>query len=167
MRARVPARGCVHDFRTSGVPIAVPAAQWEPCHRAMNTTSTRSTVRPVRVVLVDDQAMFRHGARAVVACTPGFEVVGEAVDGESGLRLVAELDPELVIVDVRMPGMDGIEVVERLHAEDPERVLVLCSGGGLRGLAPVARLSGASALVNKHWLTPRTLRGLWIAHRRR
>ena len=73
----------------------------------------------------------------------------------------------MVIVDVRMPGMDGIELADRLRAADRTRVIVLATTVDTRALAPLARGCGASALVCKHWLTPRMLRGLWVAHRRR
>jgi DNA-binding NarL/FixJ family response regulator len=121
----------------------------------------------IRVVTVDDHAPFREAARAVVELMPGFEIVGESDDGDDALRLVHDADPDIVIVDVRMPGIDGIEVATRLRDEDPTRIVVLATSADLRGLAPLARRSGAAALVQKRWLTPRFLRGLWIAHRRR
>lgn len=121
---------------------------------------------PVRVVTVDDQPVFRHAARAIVDSTPGFTLVGESADGESALELVSETHPDIVILDVRMPGIDGIEVAERLRADDPDRIIVLASSVDMTQLAELARECGASALVHKHWLTPRFLHGLWVAHRR-
>lgn len=129
--------------------------------------STRETLRPVRIVTVDDQPAFLIAARAIIASTPGFELVGESADGESALRVVTEADPDFVLVDVRMPGTDGIEVAARLLAEDPTRVVVLASTLAPGSLSRLARACGASAVVRKHWLTPRLLRGLWVAHRRR
>jgi DNA-binding NarL/FixJ family response regulator len=122
---------------------------------------------PIRIVTVDDQRPFREATRALVTGTPGFELVGESEDGEGALRLVHDADPDMVIVDVRMPGMDGIEVAHRLSTEDPTRVIVLVSSADLRPLSGLAWSSGAAALVRKHWLTPQLLRGLWAAHRRR
>jgi len=121
----------------------------------------------IRVVTVDDQQPFREAARALVGGTPGFELVGESEDGEAALHLVQEADPDMVILDVRMPGMDGIEVADRLKAEDRSRVIVLVSSADLRPLSDLAWSCGADALVRKHWLTPHLLRGLWAAHRRR
>jgi DNA-binding NarL/FixJ family response regulator len=118
-------------------------------------------------VTVDDQAVFREAARALVAGTPGFELAGEAADGQAALRQVRETDPDMVILDVRMPGMDGIEVARLLTAEEPTRLIVLASSADLRKLSLLAGSCGAAALVSKHWLTPRLLRGLWVAHRRR
>jgi DNA-binding NarL/FixJ family response regulator len=121
----------------------------------------------VRVVTVDDQPYFRRAAADVIASTPGFELVGESCDGAAALELVPFLDPDMVIVDVRMPGLDGIEVARRLRDDDPTRIVVLATSVDASGFARLAQASGAAALVNKHWLTPRLLRGLWVALRRR
>ena len=78
-----------------------------------------SATRPVRVLAVDDQAVFRRVARDVIAATPGFELIGEAGCGDEGLQAVERLAPDLVLLDVRMPGIDGIEVARRLAATAP------------------------------------------------
>ena len=124
------------------------------------------TQRPVRILTVDDQAPFREAAKHMVAGTPGFVVAGESTNGESAVRMARELDPDLVLVDVRMDGMDGIETTRRLTRDDPSRVVVLVSGDDLRALSEQIRESGAAAVLRKHWLSPRLLRGLWIALRR-
>jgi len=122
---------------------------------------------PIRIATVDDQRPFREAARALLTAMPDFELVGESADGEEALRLVRESDPDMVLLDVRMAGLDGIEVASRLSAEDPSRVIILVSSGDLRPLSGLARSCGADALVNKHWLTRNLLRGLWAVHRRR
>jgi DNA-binding NarL/FixJ family response regulator len=130
----------------------------------------RARVSPsgmVRVLTVDDQAAFREAARAIVEHTPGFEVVGESADGASAIRLAREVDPDMVILDMRMAGLHGIDTARSLNEEDPTRVLVLTSSADLRGLAGLSEASGIAALVRKHWLSPRLLRGLWVVHRRR
>jgi CheY-like chemotaxis protein len=70
-------------------------------------------------------------------------------------------------VDVRMAGRDGIETARALTHDDPTRVIVLVSSADVREVSALARGAGAAALLRKHWLTPRLLRGLWVAHRRR
>ncbi len=102
----------------------------------------------VRVVVVDDQAPFRAAARAVLARTPGFALVGEASDGEAALALVDEVRPDLVLMDIMMPVLDGLAATARLRASHPEVVVVLVStyergalpegvaAGGCGGLPP-------------------------------
>ncbi len=80
----------------------------------------------IRVVLVDDQAMVRTGLRMVLAAEGDIEVVGEAADGAAGVRTVTELRPDVVLLDVRMPGTDGLEAARQILAADlPTRVVVL------------------------------------------
>ena len=114
----------------------------------------------VRLLTVDDQPLFREATRAVVAQTPDFELVGEAADGQAAIRVAREVDPDMVIMDVRMAGMDGIETTRALTAEDPTRLVVLVSSADVRELSALARAAGAVALLRKHWITPRMLRKL-------
>ena len=88
-------------------------------------------------------AFFRSAARAIVDSTPGFELVGESADGESALELIPRLDPDIVILDVRMPGIDGIDVADRLHREDPDRIIILASSARAGALSRLARGCGA------------------------
>jgi two-component system, NarL family, invasion response regulator UvrY len=123
--------------------------------------------RTVRVMTVDDQMFFQRATHALIDVIPEFELVGEPMDGYAALALAPTADPDLVLTDIRMPGLDGIEFARLLSAEDPTRVIVLASSAHPTEFAPLARDCGAAALVHKQWLTPRFLRGLWIAHRRR
>ena len=123
---------------------------------------------PIRVMTVDDHPVFRTAAADIVAAMPGFESVGESEDAQAALEQVAAADPDIVIVDVRMPGMDGFELAGRLAEQDPEPGhRARLQHGRPRLLAPGQLDLGAAAMVSKHWLTPRMLRGLWLVHRRR
>jgi DNA-binding NarL/FixJ family response regulator len=102
------------------------------------------------VLLVDDQALLRLGFRLVIESEPDLEVVGEASDGRVALEQVAALAPDVVLMDIRMPGMDGIEATRRLVAEHPEtRVLVLTTFD-LDEYAFAALRSGASGFLLKN-----------------
>ncbi|MDJ1113687.1 response regulator [Microbacterium dauci] len=84
------------------------------------------TDNSIRVLLVDDQELIRVGFRLVLDAEPDIEVVGEAGDGAAALSATATLRPDVVLMDVRMPGMDGIQATGRIRAEHPDvRVLVL------------------------------------------
>ena len=109
---------------------------------------------------VDDQAVFRSVSREVIEATAGFESAGEAASGEEALRLVEEAKPQLVLVDVRMPGMDGVETARRLHASHPDLVVVLISLDDPPGAAG----SGAMPFARKQDFGPALLRDLWAAH---
>lgn len=79
-----------------------------------------------RIVIVDDQAAFRSAARLVVELSDGFEVVGEAETGEQAVTMVAELRPDVVLMDVNLPGHDGLEATRRIIASgSTARILVL------------------------------------------
>jgi two-component system, NarL family, invasion response regulator UvrY len=118
----------------------------------------------VSVLTVDDQPYFRDAARDVIGATAGFEAVGEACSGGEALAVVEELKPQLVLVDVRMPGMDGIETTRRMKAAHPELVVVLISIEDTTNLPAAAGSSGAAALVRKQDFKPSLLRNLWRAH---
>jgi CheY-like chemotaxis protein len=120
----------------------------------------------VTVLVVDDQPVFRRVARAVIDATPGFEQVGDATSGPEALRRADELKPDLVLMDVYMPDMDGFEAARRLTQSHPGVVVVLISLESLEDIGDATGLAacGAVAFVQKHDLVPATLRGLWAAH---
>ena len=80
----------------------------------------------IRIVLADDQALLRKGFRMILEAEDGFEIVGEAADGDDAVRLVGLYEPDVVLMDVRMPGLDGIEATRAIAASGaPSRVLIL------------------------------------------
>lgn len=116
---------------------------------------------PLSVVVVDDQAPFRLAARAVVRRTEGFELVGEAANGLEAISLIESLHPDLVLMDINMPEMGGLEATRRIVAEHPETVVFLCSTYDVNDLPEDARTSGARAYMHKEQFGPTTLRRLW------
>jgi two-component system invasion response regulator UvrY len=118
----------------------------------------------VEVLTVDDQEVFRAVARDVIEATPGFTSGGEAASGLEALRLLPELEPALALVDVRMPGMDGVETARRLVAAAPGLIVILISLEDPENLPSAAAHCGAAALVRKQEFCPALLRRLWAAH---
>lgn len=80
---------------------------------------------PVRVVIADDHAVVREGLRLILEASPGVDVVGEAVDGAAAVRLVEEIEPDVVLMDLRMPGMDGLEAIARIKESRPRIAVVI------------------------------------------
>jgi pilus assembly protein CpaE len=119
------------------------------------------TTSPLSVIIVDDQAPFRLAAKAVLRRMEGFELVGEAENGVEAISLAHALHPDLVLMDINMPEMGGIEATRMIMAERPETVVILCSTYGVSDLPPEAATSGARAYVHKEQLEAKTLRRLW------
>jgi DNA-binding NarL/FixJ family response regulator len=109
---------------------------------------------PVTVVIVDDHPSFRASARTLLELE-GFEVVGEAADGKSGLEIAKRLKPELVLLDVALPDTNGFDVAERL-AGGPSKV-ILTSSREQRDLGSRVRSSGALGFVPKDRLSGHAL----------
>jgi DNA-binding NarL/FixJ family response regulator len=114
---------------------------------------------PPSVLIVDDHEDFRVSARALLELH-GFDVVGDVEDGETGLDAAEQLRPDVVLLDVQLPGMDGFEVAERLaQAEPPPQVVLISSR---RRSAYEARLPGApvAGFLGKHELSGAALAAL-------
>ena len=117
----------------------------------------------VRVLIVDDQTPFREASRMVVELTDGFEVAGEALDGEEAVTMVKELRPDLVLMDVQMPRLNGIEATRQiLELDHPPRVLVMSTheSGDFGDLAVAA---GAIAFIAKAQFSMDALTDAWDA----
>jgi two-component system, NarL family, response regulator YdfI len=79
----------------------------------------------IRILVADDHLIIRQGLRLILETQDGFDLVGEASDGAEAVRLCAEIKPEVVLMDLRMPGMDGLTAIERLRVEQPEIAVVI------------------------------------------
>ena len=115
----------------------------------------------VSVLIVDDQAPFRRAAAAVVKVTGGFDVVGEAASGEEAVELAAALAPQVVLMDINMGGINGIEAARRITSANPDVVVVLLSTYQADDLPADAATSGAVAYVNKEEFGPQVLQDAW------
>ena len=117
----------------------------------------------VRVLLVDDQAPFLRAMSAVVQETAGFEVVGQALSGEDSILAAAKLLPDLVLMDVNLPGIDGLEATRRLRGrQSPPVVLLLSTYDEDAGARFVAEC-GATAYLTKSAFGPDRLLEVWAA----
>jgi NarL family two-component system response regulator YdfI len=101
-------------------------------------------VKPIRVLITDDHLIVREGLRLILETADGIEVVGEASDGAECLRLVPELNPDVILMDLQMPGMDGITAIGRLRNDYPDIAIVILTTFNeddlmLRGLHAGAR----------------------------
>jgi DNA-binding NarL/FixJ family response regulator len=115
----------------------------------------------VPVLIVDDQAPFRSVARTVVALASGFTVVAEAESGEEAIDLAGERHPKLVLMDINLPGINGIEATTRILARDAETTVILLSTYTQADLPADARTCGAAAYVHKEDMSPALLRQIW------
>ena len=112
----------------------------------------------VRVLVVDEHEVFGMAAGAVVAATDGFQLVGSAANGEASLAAVEQLRPDLVLMDVHLPGIDGVESTRQIRQRQPGvRVLLLSSFDSY----DEAGECGALGYLPKRSLTPSRLQGIW------
>ena len=127
----------------------------------MSMTGPRDGKNPVvRVLVVDDQAPFRQAARAVVSVTEGFEVVGEAITGEEAVELAHSLEPDVVLMDVNLPGIDGMAACRAIVADHPATTVLLLSTYQEEDVPGDTRTCGALAYVSKDQFGPDVLEHL-------
>jgi DNA-binding NarL/FixJ family response regulator len=127
-------------------------------------------VTPVRVLIVDDLEPFRRAARAVVDATPGFEVAAEVFSGEEAVTAAVELVPDLILMDLNLPGIDGVEATRQILARSPGTLVLLLSTREQDEVGPVTAEAGAAAYIAKSSFSSERLAEAWAAdgarHRR-
>jgi DNA-binding NarL/FixJ family response regulator len=107
-------------------------------------------VNAIKVLLVDDQPVIRQGLRLRMATEADIAVIGEAGDGRAALDLAARLSPDVIIMDIAMPGLDGIEATRHLRAKVPGSTVVILSLSDDAATRARAAEAGAAAFVAKH-----------------
>src|SRR6266699_430284 len=115
----------------------------------------------IQVVICDDQEAFRSAARQVVNATHGFEVVGEAATGEDSVVAAGRLHPDLVLMDVHLPGIDGLEASRRIRAADPRVAVLLLSTYDPEEFSSRIAACGAIAFIPKGSFGPDVLAEIW------
>jgi DNA-binding NarL/FixJ family response regulator len=138
---------------------------------SLSTLQTGETVRveadarmTVRVLIVDDQEPFRLAARMVVEATDGFEVVGESATGEDSIEKARSLEPDLVLMDVNLPGINGLDATRKiLEGSSARTVILLLSTYEEDEYAPRAAECGAAAYIPKSAFSPERLESAWTA----
>ena len=115
----------------------------------------------VRVLIVDDQEPFRLAARMVVELTDGFDLVGEAETGEESVAMAADLKPDLVLMDVNLPGINGLDATRQILAASDTIVVLLLSTYEEAEYAPRAAECGAAAYIPKSSFGPDRLESAW------
>ncbi len=103
----------------------------------------------IRVLLVDDETLVRSGLRMILEGDPGIEIVGEAIDGEAALTSVTDAQPDVVLMDIRMPRLDGISATERILAVRPETKIIVLTSFDVDDLVPRALRLGAKGYLLK------------------
>jgi DNA-binding NarL/FixJ family response regulator len=104
---------------------------------------------PIRILIADDQALVRGGLRMILDAQPDLQVVGEAADGREALQRARELTPDLVLMDVRMPELDGLETTRHLLGRDPSAKVVVLTTFDLDDYVYEATRAGASGFLLK------------------
>lgn len=105
--------------------------------------------KPIRIIIADDHAVVRQAMHVMLEMEPGFTVIGEADDGEQALVLSEEFQPDLVLMDIRMEGMDGVEATRRLRKEHPEISVLILTGYGENEVLLQAVEAGAQGFLLK------------------
>jgi len=148
--------------------LAPPVGTGVPTFRALAKGGTISddmnadgSTKTVSVLIVDDQHPFRDVARTVIALTDGFVVAGEAESGEQAVEMADAQHPDLVLMDINLPGINGIEATRRIKAAHPETAVILLSTYSAGDLPADARECGAIEYVHKEDFGPSLVQEIW------
>ena len=104
---------------------------------------------PIRVLIADDHRLFAEALEAILDMEPDMEVVGRARNGEEAVEQALELKPDVILMDISMPVMDGVEATKRIRVERPDACVLMLTGSNSRADVARARDAGASAYVTK------------------
>jgi DNA-binding NarL/FixJ family response regulator len=124
----------------------------------METTAVHLVERPaaedpratsIRVLIVDDEPLFVEMVEAMLGAERGIEVIGVAADGDEGVRLATELEPDVIVMDISMPGKNGIDATREIKAHDPKARILILTGGASATDIDEARVAGAAAYLTK------------------
>lgn len=118
-----------------------------------------AATRPIRMLLVDEHDLVRMSLMLMFENVPYIEVVGQAIDGQMAIDMVAELQPDVVLMDLNMPGMDGFTATAIIHERYPQIKVIILSGSMLEADTQTAIEAGASAFLSKE-ATPGEIEGV-------
>jgi DNA-binding NarL/FixJ family response regulator len=104
---------------------------------------------PIRVLIADDHRLFAEALEAILDMEPDMEVVGRARNGEEAVEQALELEPDVILMDILMPVVDGVEATKRIRVERPDACVLMLTGSNSRADVARARDAGASAYVTK------------------
>jgi DNA-binding NarL/FixJ family response regulator len=104
---------------------------------------------PVRILIADDHRLFAEALRAILAADPRIEVVGLAESGQDAVAKATELEPDLILMDISMPGLDGVQATKQIRQQQPGAKVLMVTGSDARQDVDAARSAGAAGYVTK------------------
>lgn len=113
------------------------------------TEAAPPLIQPIRVLIADDHVLFAEALEAILGADERISLVGRAVNGEEAVRLVTELDPEVVLMDISMPVLDGIEATREIRAQNPGVCVLMLTGSSANTDVDRSRQAGASGYITK------------------
>jgi DNA-binding NarL/FixJ family response regulator len=115
----------------------------------------------VRVLIADDHRLFAEALRAILGAEPSVDVVGLAASGADAVRQTAELEPDVVLMDISMPDLDGFEATRRIMTQRPDTHVLMVTGSDARQDVDAARTAGAAGYVTKDRIAAELIRAIF------